>query len=80
MAAVTAPGARRSLLGMVLGAVQGRARARGTTSRLAAAVQQHSGTFLAMSAAVADGFLHGPGWGLGVLVPAILVLDFKIQG
>jgi hypothetical protein len=78
--ALAAPNTRRSLIGMALGVMQSRARAKGRASRLVVAVQQNAGTFLAMSAAVADGFLHGPGWGLGVLVPALLVLDFKIQG
>ena len=80
MATVTAPGGRRSLIGMALGAVQARAQARGRVSRLAAAVQEHAMTFAAL-AAVDVGMFHlgtVTGWvSLGV---SIALADFKIQG
>ena len=80
MAAVTAPGARRSLIGMVLGAVQSRARAKGRTSRLVAAVQEHLMTFAGL-AAVDVGMFHlslVTGWvAVGV---SLFLADFKIQG
>lgn len=80
VAAVTVPGTRRSLLGMALSAVQGRARAKGRTSRLAAAVQEHVMTFAAM-AAIDVGMFHlgvVAGWvSVGV---SLLLLDFKISG
>ena len=80
MAAVTVPGGRRSLLGMVLGAVQSRAGAKGRRSRLAAAVQDHAMTFAAM-AAVDVGMFHlgfVAGWvAVGV---SLFLADFKIQG
>lgn len=80
MAVTAAPGARRSLLGIAVDAVAGRARRKGRVSKLAAAVNDHLLTVCALGAGVADGFLHGPTVGLAVLVPALLVLDFKIQG
>lgn len=80
MAAVTAQGGRRSLLGMVLGAVQVRAHARGRKSRLAAAVSEHAMTFAAL-AAVDVGMFHlglVAGWvAVGV---SLFLADFKIQG
>lgn len=80
MAAVTAPSGRRSLLGMALGAVQGRARRKGRTSRVAAAVSEHAMTFAAM-AAIDTGMFHlgfVAGWvAVGV---SLLLADFKIQG
>lgn len=80
MVTATAPGTRRSLIGTALGALQARARARGRTSRAAAAVQEHAMTFAACTAATGAAFLHGPTWGLGFLAGSFLLLDFKIQG
>jgi len=78
--ATTAPRARRSLLGMVASAFSGRARSQGRTSQVAAAIQDHLLTVCALGAATADGFIHSPGWGLGVLFGSLLVLDFKLRG
>jgi hypothetical protein len=74
-------GARRSLLGQVLGALHGRSKARtGRPSRLAAAVQAHAMTFAAL-AAVDVGMFHlgvTAGWvSVGV---SLFLADFKIQG
>lgn len=75
------PLARRSLIGSALGVLQKRSKARtGQPSRLAAAVQQHVGTFAACAAATSAAFMHGPTWGLGFLAGSFLLLDFKIQG
>jgi hypothetical protein len=79
LAAVPVP-SRRSLLGAVLGGLQARAKARNTTSRLAAAVQQHAMTFAGLAAVDVGMFHIGPvaGWvSVGV---SILLADFKIQG
>lgn len=81
MAAVTAPGARRSLLGSALAAVSARSKSRtGRPSRLAAAVQQHVMTFAAMTAIDVGMFHLGvvAGWvSVGV---SLLLVDFKVQG
>jgi hypothetical protein len=80
MAAVTARGPRRSLIGTVLAGVQARARARGASSRLAAAVRENVMTFAGL-AAVDTGMFHlgtVAGWvAAGV---SLLLIDFKIQG
>lgn len=85
MATVTAPSrgslTGKSLLGKAVLLAQARARAKGRPSRLAALVQDHLLTTVALAAGVADAFLHGGTlWGLGALVPALIVLDFKLQG
>jgi hypothetical protein len=80
LAAVTAPGARRSLIGMALGAVQARAAAKKRASRLAVAVQDHLMTFAGL-AAVDVGMFHlgtVQGWvSVGV---SLFLADFKLQG
>jgi hypothetical protein len=79
LAAVPVP-SRRSLLGAVLGGLQARAKTRNTTSRLAAAVQQHVMTFAGLAAVDVGMFHLGPvaGWvSVGV---SVLLADFKIQG
>lgn len=80
MAAVTAPGARRSLIGMVLGAVQGRARAKGRTSRLVAAVQDHLMTFAGLAAVDVAMFHLGFAQGWVAVGVSLFLADFKIQG
>jgi hypothetical protein len=80
VAAVTVPGSRRSLIGTVLGAVAGRARAKGRTSRLAAAVQEHVMTFAAMAAVDVGMFHLGPVAGWVAVGVSLLLLDFKISG
>jgi hypothetical protein len=77
--AVPVPGGR-SLVGKVIGAVAARASRKGRPSRAAAVIREHLLTVAALGAGVTDGFLHSTGWGLGALVAALLVLDFKIQG
>lgn len=80
MAVATAPGPRRSLLGMVASAFAGRSKAKGQTSSVAAAIQDHLLTVCAFAAVTADGFVHSAGWGLGALAVSLLVLDFKLRG
>ena len=79
MAAVTAGSGRRSLIGMALGAVQARARAKNRSSRLAAFVQDNVLTVAGM-AAVDVGMFHlgiVAGWvAVGV---SLLLIDFKLQ-
>jgi hypothetical protein len=80
VAAVTAGGGRRSLLGMALGAAQARARAKNRTSRVAAFVQENVLTVCGM-AAIDTGLFHlGAVQGLIGVGVSLLVLDFKIQG
>jgi hypothetical protein len=79
VAAVTAPPGR-SLLGRIAAAASARARAKGRQSRLAAFIGENVLTVAALSAGVADGFIHGTGWGLGSLMAALLIIDFKLQG
>jgi len=43
-------------------------------------IADHLLTAAALGAGVTDAFLHSRGWGLGSLVPALLILDFKIRG
>lgn len=80
MAAVTAPGARRSLIGTVLGAAAARARAKGRTSRLAAAVQDHAMTFAGLAAIDVGMFHLGTVTGWVAVGVSVLLADFKIQG
>ena len=79
MASAAVPSGR-SLLGKFAGLAAARARAKGTTSRVASLISEHLLTVAALSAGVADGFIHGPAWGLGALAGALLILDFKLQG
>lgn len=80
MAAVTAPG-RRSLIGAALGVLTARARAKGRSSRVAHAVADNFLTVVALGAGVVDAFAQGGmALGLAILVPALLILDFKIRG
>lgn len=80
MAAVTVP-AGHSLLGKIAGVASVRARLKGRTSKLGAAVSEHLMTVAAFGAGVADAFLHGGTlWGLAVLVPSLLILDYAIRG
>jgi hypothetical protein len=82
LSVATAPvTAGSSLLGRIAAVAASRARAKGRRPRLAALVTDHLLTVAALGAGVADAFLHGgTAWGLGVLVPALLILDFKLQG
>jgi hypothetical protein len=80
VAAVTAPGARRSLIGAVLSAASGRARAKGRVPRLAAAVQENVMTFAALAAADFGAFHISHGWGWAAIGVSVLLADFKIQG
>ena len=80
MAAVSAPDGR-SLLGKLARVAGERAAVRRQRpSRAAAFISDHLLTAAALGAGVADAFLHSRGWGLGSLVPALLILDFKIRG
>lgn len=83
MAAVTARGAHRSLVGMVLAFVQLRLAARGRTGRLAAfaaLARQHVVTAAALAAFDVGMFQWGPGAGwIGVAV-SLLALDFAVTG
>lgn len=79
MAAVTAPGGS-SLLGKVAGVAAARAAARKRASRVAAFLADNLLTAAALGAGVAAAWLHGETWGLCSLVPALLVLDFKVRG
>lgn len=79
VAAVTVPSGRRSLLGMALGVFQARAKAKGRTSRVAAAVQEHVMTFAAMAAIDVGMFHLGPVAGWVAVGVSLLLLDFKIQ-
>lgn len=80
MAAVSVPSGK-SLLGKLAGAAAQRAAVRRQRpSRTAAFISDHLLTACALGAGVADAFLHSRGWGLGSLVPALLILDFKIRG
>lgn len=79
MAAVTAP-PRGSLLGKVAASLHARAGARGSASKAAAFIADHSGTAAALGL-IDTGLWHvSPvaGWiGTGV---AVLVLEFKVRG
>lgn len=80
MAAVTAPGGR-SLFGKLAAAAAQRAAVRTRRpSRAAAFITDHLLTACALGAGVTAGFVHGETWGLVSLVPALLILDFKIRG
>jgi hypothetical protein len=80
VAAVTAPGARRSLLGMVLSAVQARAAVKGRRSRVVAAVQEHAMTFAALAAVDVGMFHLGVAVGWVAVGVSLFLADFKIQG
>lgn len=80
MSAVTAPGARRSLLGMVLGAVAARARRKGRVPKLAAAVSEHAMTFAGLAAVDVGMFHLGAVQGWVAVGVSVLLADFKIQG
>lgn len=80
MAAVTAPRARRSLIGAALAGVQARAKARGTVSRVAAAVQENVMTFAGLAAIDFGAFHISHGWGWAAVGVSVLLADFKIQG
>ena len=79
MAAVTVPGGS-SLLGKVAGLASARAAGKRRASRLAAFIGDQLLTTCALGAGVTAAFLHGDTWGLCSLVPALLILDFKIRG
>jgi hypothetical protein len=80
VAVATAPGPRRSLIGMALDAVQKRARARGRTARLATFIGDHLLTVCAMAAIDVALFREGLVTGCIALGVSLLVIDFKIQG
>jgi hypothetical protein len=81
VAAVSAAGARRSLLGTALGVFAARARARtGRPSRVVAAVQQHVMTFAGLAAVDFAAFHVSHGWGWAAVGISVLLADFKIQG
>jgi hypothetical protein len=82
MVAASAPQklAGRSLFGKFAAMAASRASARQKPSKAAAFIGDHLLTALALGAGVADAFLHGNTWGLASLVPALLVLDFKVRG
>jgi hypothetical protein len=66
---------------MLAAGLQSRARRQGRTSRVAVAVQDHLLTVCALTAGVTDAFLQGgTALGLAILVPALIILDFKLQG
>lgn len=83
MAAVTAPRARRSLVGVVLAFVQVRLATRGKSGRVAkaaAVARQHVVTVAALAAFDVGMFHWGPGAGwIGVCV-SLLALDFAVTG
>lgn len=81
MAVTTAPGARRSLVGAALAALQNRSRARaGRPSRVAAAIGQHLMTFAGLAAVDFAAFHAGHAWGWAATGVSVLLADFKIQG
>lgn len=65
---------------MVAAALGSRARAKGRTSKVASLIADHLLTVTALAAGVTDAFLQSRTLGLAVLVPALAVLDFKLQG
>lgn len=69
-----------SLLGKIAGAAAARAKAARKPSRTAAFLKDHLLTACALGAGVAAAFLHGDTWGLGSMVPALLILDYKLRG
>lgn len=78
MTAIT--GTRRSLLGVAAAGLAARARGKGGSSRLAAAISEHAMTFAAV-AAVDYGVFHlsfAAGWiAVGV---SLFLLDFAVRG
>lgn len=79
MAAVTAPSGGGSLIGKVASLAAARAAARQKASKVAAFIADNLLTACALAAGVTDAFLHSRGWGLASLVPALLILDFKVR-
>jgi cyanate permease len=79
VAAVTAGTSRRSLIGMALGAVQARARAKGRSSRLAAFVQDNVLTVAGMGAVDVGMFHLGSVQGWVAVGVSLLLIDFKLQ-
>lgn len=83
MAAVSAPGGRRSLLGMAVSAAAARAKARGRSSRLAKAVaiaREHVMTAAALASMDVGAFHWGTGVGWVVTGVSVLALDFAVTG
>lgn len=80
MAVVSAPGARRSLVGAALAAAASRARVKGRAGKAVAAVRENVMTFAGL-AAIDTGMFHlgvVAGWvAVGV---SVLLADFRIQG
>jgi hypothetical protein len=81
MAAVTAPHARRSLLGMVGSALAARAKRKGRPSKVAALISDHLLTVAAFVTADV-GFWHVMGMLPGCLAvgASLLIIDLKLQG
>ena len=79
MAVAAAPSSDGSLLGKVVSLASARAAARQRASRLAKFIADNLLTACALGAGVTDAFLHSRGWGLASLVPALLILDFKVR-
>ena len=83
MAVATAPGPRRSLLGMAIAAVAARAKP-GRSRRiaeLAARVREHVPTIAALAAANFGAFQvwhHGQGW--FIVAASVVVLDWAVTG
>ena len=83
MAALSAPGARRSLIGKAVSAAAARRRAGGRPNRLAALavqVRQHMVTVAAFAAFDAGMFHWGTGVGLIGVCVSLLALDFAVTG
>lgn len=80
MAAVTAPSGRRSLVGAVLGAFEGRARRQGRASKLVAAVRENVMTFAGLAAVDVGMFHLGTTAGWVAVGVSLFLADFKIQG
>ena len=83
LAAVSAPSARRSLLGKAVSAAAARRRASGRPNRLAAAAvvaRQHLMTAAALAAMDFGAFHAGPVAGWVVTGVSLLALDFAVTG
>lgn len=83
MTAVTVPGARRSLIGKLGTALNGRSRAKGRPSKIAEALavaRAHVMTAAALAAADLGGFtvFHHGGWFVAAV--SILALHFDVSG
>ena len=83
MAALSAPGARRSLIGKAVSAAAARRRAGGRPNRLAALavqVRQHLVTAAALAAMDFGAFHAGPVAGWVMTGVSLLALDFAVTG